>query len=135
MFGFGSKKVAEGINWRKAERELAQHREFFGYDVETQKVLRSVNKRPDIFAVKKKDRKIRKVGDAKCVKILLKTHVDQVVGYKGYPVFAKEGVVGIAQDTVVTSDIREYAKIRKVKIVRLRVKREQNFVEQYFLDD
>ena len=99
------------------------------------KTRKSVNKRPDIFATHKKDRKLRKVGDAKCVKILLKMHVDQVVGYKGYPLFAKEGIVGIAQDTVVTSDMREYAKIRKVKIVRLNVKREQNFVEQYFLDD
>lgn len=135
MFGSSKKKVAQGNNWRKAERELAGHPVFDGYDVQTQKPFRSVKKRPDIFATNPEDNRDRMVGDAKCVSTLQKQHVDQVVGYKGHPGYAKKGVVGVAKDTHVPRDVLHYAKDRNVKIVRLNVKREQNLVERYILDD
>jgi len=75
------------------------------------------------------------VGDAKCVEELQKQHVDQVIGYKGHPGYAKKGVVGVAKDTHVPRKITKYAKDHNVKVVRLNVKREQNFVERYILDD
>jgi len=43
MFG-SKKKVAQGINWKKAERELAKHKVFDGYEVQTQKPFTSVKK-------------------------------------------------------------------------------------------
>jgi hypothetical protein len=63
----------------------------------------------------------RKIAEVKDVKRLTKGHIDSVVEKYRYPFFPKEGYdVDITKRTEVPEDVREYARRKKVKIVRLR---------------
>lgn len=63
----------------------------------------------------------RKVADAKDVKKLTKGHIDAVADKYRYPFFPKEGFdIAIPKRTEVPDPVREYAREKKVKIVRLR---------------
>jgi len=63
----------------------------------------------------------RKIADVKDVEKLTKGHIDSIVDKYRYPFFPKEGFdVAIPKRTEVPKDVREYAREKKVKILRLR---------------
>lgn len=73
------------------------------------------------------------MGDAKYVKELTMAHVKQVRGYKGYPFFAKKGVIVVTRTTEVPQKVREAAKSSSIKIVRNGIKRrEKSLLEKLF---
>jgi len=127
MFGFGKKKVAQGSNWRELERVAAKSKVYKGHKVKTQKTFRSTRKRPDIFALDKKNPRKRLVGDAKCVKEVTRAHVDQVAGYMKHPAYAKEGHIHTCKESKVSHKVRKYAKAKRILIHRTSVKRKKSF--------
>lgn len=72
----------------------------------------------DFFGQNKKNPKKRLTAEAKHVKNLTKANVDQAANV--YPRFPKEKLVIIPRNTTVSTRVKEYAKKRKVKIVRLK---------------
>lgn len=132
MFGFGDPDngVATDRNWRKLEREGENSRHFEGYDLQTQKHSSSTGKRPDYFGINPDDNHDRIVGDAKCVTELTFAHVEQVIGYKGHPFFAKKGVLIVAADTLVSHDVRSYAREYNIAIERTSVSLEKGFFDR-----
>jgi len=124
---FGRKKqgILKDSNWRKLEKEMPKSKFFEGYKVQEQKVFRSVNKRPDAFAINPKNQRDRRVGDAKSVKELTYAHVDQVKEYKRRPGYAKKGLLYVASDTKVTHKVRKYAKDSNIKVERGNIPRKK----------
>jgi hypothetical protein len=72
----------------------------------------------DFYLQKKKNHRDRKSVEAKHVKKLNKNHVRQATNT--HPRFIKEKLLVIPSKTEVKKDVREYAKKKGVKIVRLR---------------
>jgi len=104
--------------WRKFEKRISHSGAFEGYRVQTQKVSTSTGKRPDVFAVHKRNPKKRKVADAKYVKELTAKHVEQVRGYKGHPFYAQKGIIFVKKTTKVPRDVRNLAKKSNIKIIK-----------------
>jgi len=116
---FGRKKgILKDSNWRKLEKEMAKSKFFDGYKVQEQKTFKSVNKRPDAFAVNPKNQRDRRIGDAKSVKELTTAHVNQVKEYKRHPGYAKKGLLYVSSDTKVPHKVRKYAKDSNIKVER-----------------
>ncbi len=78
----------------------------------------SVKKCPDAFSINQKNQRYRRIWDAKSVKELTRSHVDQVKGYKGPPVYAKKGLLYIASDSKVPHNVRRYAKESNITVER-----------------
>lgn len=117
------KGVAVGKQWRNLEKKGKRSNYFKGYKVQTQKVSKSTKTRPDYVGYSKKNPRDRIVGDSKDVKVLTKTHVNQVKKYKGHPNYAKKGVLVVAKHTRVHKDVRKYAKDSNIVITRMRTKK------------
>lgn len=65
-------------------------------------------------------RKKRAIWDAKEVKDLRKGHIDSVKRKYTHPWYPDEYNVAIPKRTNVSQDVRDYARKKKVNIVRLR---------------
>ena len=130
MFGNSKKKhPTKNINWKKLEK-VGEKSDFFrGFNIETQKVLKT-GKRPDFVGVSRFDGE-KIVGDAKCVKELSKDNVDQVKGYKR-TLHAKRGFIVTSEDTEVSREIRRYALDSNIRIKRMDSKRKKNIFQRFF---
>ena len=130
MFGNSKKKhPTKNINWKRLEK-VGEKSDFFrGFNIETQKVLRT-GKRPDFVGVNRYNSE-RIVGDAKCVKELNKDHVNQVKGYKR-TLHAKRGFIVTSEDTEVSREIRKYALDSNIRIKRMDSKRKKNIFQRFF---
>ena len=130
MFGSSKKKrVAKNINWKKLEK-VGEKSDFFrGFNIETQKVLKT-GKRPDFVGVSRYDGE-KIVGDAKCVKELSKDNVDQVKGYKE-TLHVKRGFIVTSENTKVPHEVRRYAWDSNIRIKRMDVKRKKNIFQRFF---
>ena len=123
---FGRKKgILKYSRWRELEKEMPKSKFFDGYKVHEQKVFTSVNKRPDAFAINPKNQRDRRIGDAKSVKELTRSHVDQVKEYKKHPGYAKKGLLYVASDTKVPHKVRKYAKESNIKVERGNIPRKK----------
>ncbi len=109
--------------WRKHEERARGSSFFTGYKVEEQKHSSSTGKRPDFFAISKENPRDRKIGEAKYVKKLTESHVDQAKSYKGHPFYAQEAAIFVKQSTRVTEDVKEAAKEGNIKIIRKRARK------------
>ena len=130
MFGRSkNKRVAKNINWKRLEK-VGEKSDFFrGFNIETQKILKT-GKRPDFVGVSRHDGE-KIVGDAKCVKELSKDNVDQVKGYKR-TLHAKRGFIVTSEDTEVSREIRKYALDSNIRIKRMDSKRKKNIFQRFF---
>jgi len=130
MFGNSKKKhPTKNINWKRLEK-VGEKSDFFrGFNIETQKVLKT-GKRPDFVGVSRFDGE-KIVGDAKCVKELSKDNVDQVKGYKR-TLHAKRGFIVTSEDTEVSREIRKYALDSNIRIKRMDSKRKKNIFQRFF---
>jgi len=125
MFGLGGKnKVAKGNNWRKLEDEAKNLKMLKGMKVETQKISKRTRQRPDVVAINPHDSRDRIVVDAKCVREINTSNINQVKGYKK-TFFAKKGFILTCEDTKVTHKKRREAKDAKVGIKRGKTKRKK----------
>lgn len=116
---FGRKKgILKDSNWRELEKEMVKSKFFKGYNVQEQKVFRSIRKRPDAFAINPKNPRDRIVGESKCVKELTYANVDQLKDSKGHPGYAKKGLVYVAKDSKVPHKVRKYARESNIKVER-----------------
>jgi len=113
------KGVAVGKNWKSLEKRGKRSAYFKGYKIKTQKYSKSTKTRPDYVGYSKKNPRDRIVGDAKDVKELKFSHVDQVIKYKGHPNYAKKGVLVVAKRTKIPREVRAYAKMEHVRITRM----------------
>ena len=130
MFGnFKKKHPTKNINWKKLEKVGEKSTFFRGFNIETQKVLRT-GKRPDFVGVNRYNSE-RIVGDAKCVKELNKDHVNLVKGYKR-TLHAKRGFIVTSEDTEVSREIRKYALDSNIRIKRMDSKRKKNIFQRFF---
>ena len=104
MFGSSKKKhPTKNINWKRLEK-VGEKSDFFrGFNIETQKVLKT-GKRPDFVGVSRYDGE-KIVGDAKCVKELSKDNVNQVKGYKK-TLHAERGFIVTSENTKVPPEVR-----------------------------
>lgn len=128
MFGFNrKKKILKDSNWRKLEKEIEKHKALDGYTIKTQKSSRRTRERPDVFGINPKNNRDRIIVDAKCVKEVTSSHIDQVKGYKK-TFFAKKGVIVACSDSKITNQKRREAKDSNIKIVRGKTKRKKNFL-------
>ena len=98
--------------WRSYEKRVRHSGVFKGYKVQAQKTSTSTGKRPDFFAIHKRDPHKRIVADSKHVKELTPKHVEQVRRYKGHPFFAQKGVIFVKKTTKVRPDVKELARNR-----------------------
>ena len=130
MFGNSKKNhPTKNINWKRLEK-VGEKSDFFrGFNIETQKVLKT-GKRPDFVGVSRFDGE-KIVGDAKCVKELSKDNVDQVKGYKR-TLHAKRGFIVTSEDTEVSREIRKYALDSNIRIKRMDSKRKKNIFQRFF---
>ena len=130
MFGRSKKKrVAKNINWKRLEK-VGEKSDFFrGFNIETQKILKT-GKRPDFVGVSRHDGE-KIVGDAKCVKELSKDNVDQVKGYKE-TLHVKRGFIITSENTKVPQEVRRYAWDSNIRIKRMDVKRKKNIFQRFF---
>lgn len=103
------KGVAVGKNWRNLERRAKHSKHLKGYKIYTQKYSSSTKTRPDIVGYSKKNPRERIVADAKNVKELTTTHVNQVIKYKGHPNYAKKGLLVVAKRTKIPKHVKNYA--------------------------
>ena len=130
MFGNSKKNhPTKNINWKKLEKEGEKSDFFRGFNIETQKVLKT-RKRPDFVGVSRYNSE-KIVGDAKCVKELNKAHVDQVKGYKR-TLHVKKGFIVTAENTKVPHDIRRYALDSNIRIKRMNVNRKKSLLDKIF---
>lgn len=113
--------------WRTHEKRARHSCVFKGYKVQAQKASTSVGKRPDFFAVHKRNPKKRIVADSKHVKELTPKHIEQVRQYKGYPFFAQRGVIFVKKTTKVTDHVKDLAKKSNIKIIRKRARKEDSW--------
>ena len=130
MFGSSKKKhPTKNINWKRLEK-VGEKSDFFrGFNIETQKVLKT-GKRPDFVGVSRYDGE-KIVGDAKCVKELSKDNVDQVKGYKE-TLHVKRGFIITSENTKVPQEVRRYAWDSNIRIKRMDVKRKKNIFQRFF---
>ena len=130
MFGSSKKKPpTKDINWKRLEK-VGEKSDFFrGFNIETQKVLKT-GKRPDFVGVSRYDGE-KIVGDAKCVKELSKDNVDQVKGYKE-TLHVKRGFIVTSENTKVPHEVRRYAWDSNIRIKRMDVKRKKNIFQRFF---
>ena len=130
MFGSSKKKhPTKNINWKRLEK-VGEKSDFFrGFNIETQKVLKT-GKRPDFVGVSRYDGE-KIVGDAKCVKELSKDNVDQVKGYKE-TLHVKRGFIITSENTKVPQEVRRYALDSNIRIKRMDVKRKKNIFQRFF---
>ena len=130
MFGSSKKKhPTKNINWKRLEK-VGEKSDFFrGFNIETQKVLKT-GKRPDFVGVSRYDGE-KIVGDAKCVKELSKDNVDQVKGYKE-TLHVKRGFIVTSENTKVPQEVRRYAWDSNIRIKRMDVKRKKNIFQRFF---
>mgnify|MGYP001418310020 FL=1 len=130
MFGSSKKKhPTKNINWKRLEK-VGEKSDFFrGFNIETQKVLKT-GKRPDFVGVSRYDGE-KIVGDAKCVKELSKDNVDQVKGYKE-TLHVKRGFIVTSENTKVPHEVRRYAWDSNIRIKRMDVKRKKNIFQRFF---
>ena len=130
MFGSSKKKhPTKNINWKRLEK-VGEKSDFFrGFNIETQKVLKT-GKRPDFVGVSRYNSE-KIVGDAKCVKELSKDHVNQVKGYKK-TLHAKRGFIVTSENTKVPNEVRRYAMGSNIRIKRMDVKRKKNIFRRFF---
>ena len=128
MFGNSKKNhPTKNINWKRLEK-VGEKSDFFrGFNIETQKVLKT-GKRPDFVGVSRFDGE-KIVGDAKCVKELSKDNVDQVKGYKR-TLHAKRGFIVTAENTKVPHEIRRYALDSNIRIKRMNVNRKKSLLDK-----
>ena len=112
-------------DWRKLEERALGSTVYRGYRKEPQRSFGSVGRRPDIFAVNPHKARDRIVGEAKFVKELKPRHVRQAIRYKGYPAFAKTGIIHVARDTKVPRRVRDLAGESNIKIIRTRQKKKK----------
>ena len=130
MFGSSKKKhPTKDINWKRLEKEGEKSDFFRGFNIETQKVLKT-GKRPDFVGVSRYDGE-KIVGDAKCVKELSKDNVDQVKGYKE-TLHVKRGFIITSENTKVPQEVRRYAWDSNIRIKRMDVKRKKNIFQRFF---
>ena len=128
-------KPAEYNNWKSLQERGRNSNYFKGYKIQEQKQSSSTGKRPDYFGVSRKDHRNRIVGDAKNVKNLTKQNVNQVKRYKSHPFYAQKGVIIVKRTTIVSDDVREYARDSNIDITRVRAKkmpRKKGFWESLF---
>ena len=130
MFGSSkNKRVAKNINWKRLEK-VGEKSDFFrGFNIETQKIL-PTGKRPDFVGVSRYNSE-KIVGDAKCVKELSRSHVDQVKGYKK-TLHAERGFIVTSENTKVPPEVRRYAMGSNIRIKRMDVKRKKNIFQRFF---
>ena len=130
MFGSSkNKRVAKNINWKRLEK-VGEKSDFFrGFNIETQKIL-PTGKRPDFVGVSRYNSE-KIVGDAKCVKELSRSHVDQVKGYKK-TLHAERGFIVTSENTKVPHEVRRYALGSNIRIKRMDVKRKKNIFQRFF---
>ena len=130
MFGSSKKKhPTKNINWKRLEK-VGEKSDFFrGFNIETQKVLKT-GKRPDFVGVSRYNSE-KIVGDAKCVKELSKDNVDQVKGYKE-TLHVKRGFIITSENTKVPQEVRRYAWDSNIRIKRMDVKRKKNIFQRFF---
>ena len=130
MFGSSKKKhPTKNINWKRLEK-VGEKSDFFrGFNIETQKVLKT-GKRPDFVGVSRYDGE-KIVGDAKCVKELSKDNVNQVKEYKK-TLHAERGFIVTSENTEVPHEVRRYAWDSNIRIKRMDVKRKKNIFRRFF---
>ncbi len=85
------------------------------------KVSKSTGKRPDFFLLKSKHDRI--VVEAKwCIKAM-KSHLDQILSYKGNPFYCQKGVLVYPSNVQLPRGFKELAKNRAVEVVKLPVEK------------
>lgn len=119
--------IINGFEIANTPKACPSFKSFRGYAVQTQKTSTSTGKRPDFFAVHKRNPKKRIIADSKHVKELTVKHVEQVRRYKGHPFYAQKGVIFVKKTTKVPRGVKDLAKKSNIKIIRRRARKEDSW--------
>jgi hypothetical protein len=105
--------------WRKFEIEatarLIKDKEFADHHCEPQKRSRSTGMRPDLF-MRSVVSGLRTVAEIKYTVWPRAAHLRQLSSYKGYPFFARRGILVYPKDAVITEAFRAKAAERGIEI-------------------
>ena len=117
------------VGWRQHEERCKNSSYYKGYNLQTQKYSKTMNKRPDFFGVKPNNSRDRIVGDSKYTKRAYKYHVDQIVQYKKYPFCAKTAVIHYARNTEIPRKVKNYANKKNVNLTRTMMEKRKRVFE------